>query len=244
MSIPKCRIAAAALLMTVAAGSARADVALLEVGNTLAIDGGNVVVTSVVWWADIGEFYGNGRAYVVPVQLPTLPSGASFDAADLAFSHFGPGAVNEVGGYYGAGLPNYNVDLYGLSRVATLPDVLPADYFSGPADATSALLQNNYLDPTSPGNRAVVHTDASGDTSLAAWLNTMYADGANAGKYVFLRLNPDGVQGALPWSGYQVMTAGAGGADEKPVLSYSVIVPEPSALALLGLGALALRRRR
>ncbi len=70
----------------------------------------------------------------------------------------------------------------------------------------------------------------------------MYAGGASAGMYAFLRLNPDGIDGTLPWSGYQVMTALAGGADEKPVLTYT-IVPEPASIALLALTLAALRRR-
>jgi hypothetical protein len=215
-----------------------------ESGSTTVVEGGSVTVNSVVWWADMGEKFGNGRAYVVPILLPTLPAGTSFADVDLAFGHHGPGShpIDSRSGFFGGNAPNYNIDLYGLQRVATDALVLAADHYSGPSDAASTLLQDAYLDPDSPGNRTVIHTNASGDAALALWLNDMYAGGANAGKYVFLRLNPDGVDGTLPWSGYQVMTAGAGGADEKPVLSYS-IVPEPSGLILLGFGLLAWRRR-
>ena len=89
----------------------------------------------------------------------------------------------------------------------------------------------------------MIHTDALGDVALTDWLNAVYAGGANAGKYAFLRLNPDGVEGTLPWSGYQVMTALAGGADEKPALTFA-IAPEPATLGLFALGFGLLLRRR
>ncbi|HRX86473.1 MAG TPA: PEP-CTERM sorting domain-containing protein [Phycisphaerae bacterium] len=234
---------AVALLTT---GTALGDIAPLEAGSTTVVNGGSVVIEPVVWWADMGEYFGNGRAYVVPLQLPTLPGGTSFASADLAFVQHGPGVhpVDGRTGFFGGSAPDYNIDLYGLDRIASIPDVLDVDHYSGPADPNATLLQDAFLDPSSPGDRTVIHTDAGGDTSLTAWLNTMYANGANAGEYVFLRFNPDGPEGSLPWSGYELMTVIAGGADEKPVFSYTV-TPEPSMLALLGLGAgVVLRRRR
>jgi hypothetical protein len=174
-----------------------------------------------------------------------LPPGASFGDADMAFGQHGPNTHPDGlrTGFYGGSAPNYNIDLYGLPRVSSTADVLQADHYSGPADAGALLLQDAFLDPLAPGNRTFIHTDAAGDTSLAGWLNAMYANGAHAGEFVFLRLNADGVDGTLPWSGYQVMTALAGGADEKPVLTYSV-VPEPASLMLLGLAASGLLGRR
>lgn len=216
-----------------------------EVGATTVDDGGTVTVDAVVWWADMGEYFGKGRAYVVPIQMPTLGPGESFANADLAFGQHGPGThpVDGRTGFYGGNAPTYNIDLYGLSRASMIADVVVGDHYSGAADGSASLLQDAYLDPSSPGDRTVIHTDVSGDSALTGWLNTMYAGGANAGKYVFLRLNPDGPEGALPWSGYQVMTALAGGADEKPILSFDV-VPEPASAVLLAIGAAALFCRR
>ena len=235
----------ALLAVALVANGAFADLITPEVGNTTVVNGGSVVIDTPVWWADMGEYFGNGRAYVVPIQLPTLPAGATFGSVDLAFGHNGPGAhpVDGRAGFFGAVAPDYNLDLYGLSRVSADADVIEADHFSGPSDVSATLVQDNFMDPDSPGDRAVIHTDGAGDLALESWLNLMYDNGANAGMYVFVRLNPDGVEGTLPYSGYQVMTAGAGGAEEKPALTYTV-VPEPATFALMLAGMLAVGRRR
>ena len=231
--------------VSLVAQGAVADMVIPEIGATTVFNNDAVLIETPAWWADMGEYFGYGRAYVVPLQLPTLPAGASFGAVDLAFGHNGPGAhpVDGRTGFFGGNAPTYNIDLYGLSRVSSVADVVEADHFSGPSDVSATLLQDAYLDPSSPGDRTVIHTDTIGDFALTTWLNAMYAGGANAGQYVFLRLNPDGPEGSLPWSGYQVMTAGAGGADEKPALTYTV-VPEPATFALLLAGMLAVSRRR
>jgi hypothetical protein len=236
---------AALALALLATSNGAAAVVIPAAGATTVVSGGDVVIDPVVWWADMGEYFGNGRAYVVPLQLPTLPPGMLFGDADLAFGQHGPGMHPDGlrSGFYGASAPTYNIDLYGLHRIANTGDVLANDHYSGPADPAASLLQDAFLHPDSPGNRAVIHTTPDGSTALTDWLNAAYADGANAGKFVFLRLSPDGPEGSLPWSGYQVMTALAGGAEEKPALTYS-IVPEPATLGLLALGAGLLRRRR
>lgn len=226
---------AAAVVVLVAASGGMADMVIPEGGATTVVDGGVVTVTVEDWGADIGEWYGNGRAYVIPILLPTLPAGAAFANADLAFMHWG---------YYGGSAPTYNADLYGLPRVASLADVLATDHYSGPSDPAATLLQDAYIDPSSPGTSNIIHSTAAGDSGLTAWLNTVYAGGANAGQYAFLRLSPDIDDGTYPWSGYTVLTGLAGGENEKPVVSYDV-VPEPTALLLLAAGGVfALRRRQ
>ncbi len=129
--------------------SASAETITPAFGNTTIIVGGSVVIDPVVWWADMGEYFGNGRAYVVPIQLPSLPAGMSFGDADIAFGQHGPG-MHPDGlrtGFYGASPPNYDIDLYGLARIAARADVLASDHYSGPADLASTLIQDAYLIP-------------------------------------------------------------------------------------------------
>ena len=86
-----------------------------------------------------------------------------------------------------------NIDLYGLGSRAS-STVIAGDYYgqtttADPSDAT--FLQNNILVSTTPVGS--VSTSASGSTALKNHLNTQYAGGAGAGKYVFLRLSSDSV---------------------------------------------------
>ncbi len=56
--------------------------------------------------------------------------------------------------------------------------------------------------------------------ALGYWLNEAYANGANAGKHVFLRLSPDALELA-EGLGFGIGTADASG-DTKPSLSYVI----------------------
>lgn len=91
---------------------------------------------------------------------------------------------------------NANLDLYGLPARPEAT-VLGADFYSetnvpDPAPGTTRL-QDDVCNPDS--SAGVIKSDPAGDSSLMIYLNAQYAGGANAGKYVFLRLNKDAGNG-------------------------------------------------
>ena len=137
-----------------------------------------------LWDADtdttgaFGTADGLGAATVVPIQLPTLPGDSVYGTANLALNV----TQSTVGG-------TTYVDLYGLARIGDTPDIQGGDYYDGANDTSATKLQNDILYPTMP--LGATETSDSADLALVDWLNTQYADGENAGKYVFLRLNGD-----------------------------------------------------
>lgn len=223
---------ATAATMTLSNSDARVQT---QLGNAAVVDEtGNYACT-------IGEFYAPGGAnYVMPFLLPTLPAGHQFASADLRLQLF------ELHG------TPADADLYGLGARAS-STVLASDYYQGvvadPSDAT--LLQQGLLTASSPlrtdaNTGPFIYTSVSGNAALTAYLNAQYAGGAGAGTYVFLRLSPHLDTVPPGWNAYAVLTQDAGGAQEKPLLSYTTApVPEPTALAGLVLSAgLLIRRRR
>ena len=89
-----------------------------------------------------------------------------------------------------------NADLYGLG-VRDTPKSLPTDYYQGVAvDTKATLIQAKFLTPdskvrTDAVTGPFVETSPEGDAALTKFFNDAYADGKNAGKYVFLRISYD-----------------------------------------------------
>ena len=128
--------------------------------------------------ATVGAQPGTSSAvYVMPFSLPTLPGDSIYGTAHLSFT------LN--GSPFNAAV---HVDLYGLG-VRDAPDVLPSDYFEGADDGSVEKLQNDILQAGM--NPGVVETDAAADLALADYLNDVYEDGFNAGRYAFFRLSVD-----------------------------------------------------
>lgn len=135
-----------------------------------------------------GTYYGGtGLAPVFPFQLPTLEEGESFDTATLsigliALSRAGNLAAEEVNG-----------NIVGLDRVNTSPTLDGADW-----ENPGEILHEDFYTPLSqPG--------AQTSNDFAAWLNTQYADGANAGSYVFIRVDTEGLTTGR--SAYQIASS-------------------------------------
>jgi hypothetical protein len=126
------------------------------------------------------------RCVVFPFQLPdfgdtTTPFTTVTFTFNLVSNNFSPATCN--------------LDLYGLATRAT-PTVLAGDFYSETdlADPTSGTtrLQDNLC--TAATTAGLISTNA-GNTALVNYLNAQYAGGANAGKYVLLRLSKDTANG-------------------------------------------------
>ena len=180
--------------------------------------------------AEVGNNGGIMRTYVVPFQLPARPAGQVVTTADTQFWLLRNGA------------PAMNIDLYGLTpRVSST--VLASDRYAGALDPTATLIQDNFSTNalTSSSAYTTLHTDTAGDAALVAYLNNAYTT-VGAGGWVFLRLSCDNASigngnsyfvnsAEFTWQGPRIeLTFGA--------------VPTPGTAALMGLGTLAVMRRR
>ena len=151
----------------------------------------------------VGYSGSTGVNAVVVFQLPALPVGKEFDAASLRLYQNGRD-----------GAPAFNADLYGVA-VSASPAVLASHYYAGAFDSASVLIQDNLLTPASPTGS--VATNAA---ELTDFLNAAYANGSGAGKYVFLRVNPD-VSGLNNYTRYKFFSADySGGSFYWPALTY------------------------
>ena len=163
-----------------------------------------------------GRFTTGDGVNVVAVYsfpLPDLGKVADpFTTAEVQFSYFGFDQND------GVAIPDYNADLYGIdSRSSPFPT--NADFFAGPGpDIFATLLQENILTPSTEIGRITF--------DITEYLNTQYADGANAGQNVFLRFSPDFNPNILVDSrdGYFVGAANNGDAALRPVINFTTPV--------------------
>lgn len=179
--------------------SVRVQVARLQRGEIAALESDAMYETSIVdgevlsgpngdryFTLDVGRFSGSDALnhIVIPFKLPDLGPGG-FLEAELGV-HVFAGELGNAG--------RIPVQLFAIpgARVSSL--TLASDVVNGAASA----LDNGYLLKSGFLNTSTAfETDAvTGETGLAAeglgyWLNEAYANGANAGKTVFIRLSPD-----------------------------------------------------
>jgi PEP-CTERM motif len=169
----------------------------------------------------VGEYFSpGGSCYVLPFQLPTLPVGQGFTASDLRMQLFGLNGTPAPADLYGLGLSSMN----NIAQTSDLP--VAADYYQGLSDPNNTLIQSSYLTSaspvrTDPNTGPFIDTSLAGDAALANFLNAAYANGANAGKYVFFRVSYELDPIPAGFNSYNLLTADAGGANEKPLLSYT-----------------------
>lgn len=193
------------------------------------------------WTIRVGEQNAPGAAcMVIPFQLPTLDPGAKFVTASL---------TDQLAGISGA--PTFNADLYALTRTSADATVVSADFYAGPSDSAATLIQDNILTPTTPVRGTVAwpylsfSTSTSGSAALVDFLNAIYAGGANAGKYFFLRFSPDLASMPTGNNAYNITASNAGNSFEKPTITFTTdAVPEPASIATLAGAALMLLSRR
>ena len=203
----------------------------------------------------VGEWFGSGPdgpgAYglttiVLPFQLPDFGAVSNpFLTADL-------GVMSNANTFDNN---STDIDLYGLSRVDSDPSIQTTDWYSGASfDPSATLIQESFLTPTSPrgfDGAPNNFTDATGDANLVAFLNAQYAGGANAGEFVFLRLSYGSDTFATGRDNYNIHmqeadATGFGAPDEfteDPRITFTA-VPEPTSVALIGLGLVAVVGRR
>lgn len=206
---------AALLAAGVTASSASAATVISSTSDAEATSGGGV---GALGNQSIlaGAYYaaGPGVTPVFAFLLPTLGPGETFSSASISLELLSI-----------SGTPTFNGDIVGI-RSNAADTVLGADWA-----ATGTMLHDDFYTSGSSAG-------ASTSNDFAAWLNTQ-----NDGEYVFIKLDAEGTGGVGSFTGYNVKSANHASATNLPTLNYTV-VPEPSSAALLGLGGLALLKRR
>lgn len=178
---------------------------------------------------------GASRISFLGFTLPTL--GAGFQSATINFNMRSTDAVSSD--------PWFNLDAYGFTTAPTT-----SDFYIGSLDATKTLVANNFVTPSTTDGQAI-------SINTTAFLAAFYDAGGNPTvSAVYFRFNPDDADGSLaPVMGDPSQGDGFGryrsdlfnGAGAPQATLMVTAVPEPSSVALLGLGAAALvaiRRRR
>ena len=127
------------------------------------------------------------RHLVIPFQLPNLGSGG-FRRAQLTVFTFVGGAGQQS---------RTPINLFAIPGARVNASPLGSDVVYGGENALSRgyRIMSGYLDETTPFEDYT----SSGPYTAAAdglgyWLNEAYANGANAGQYVFLRLSPEALE--------------------------------------------------
>ncbi len=183
-----------------------------EDGRISRSDNGGGLSTSSVTSSSIlaGTYQSIDANAVLVFQLPTLAPGELFTSGS-----FGVKVAENFGG-----LNSWNLDLYGLGARASA-DILGSDYYNGSDDTTDAVkLSDNFIARYTTGLPAVETSPSLGST-IADYLNTQYAGGDNAGKYVFLRLSPDASGSNLPNDRIlKVLSNEASSIQDRPFLRY------------------------
>lgn len=171
-----------------------------------------------------GEYYSRSLThYVAPFQLPDLGPGT--------FSNVGITVTTEGGLGGGDAASPIPVNLFVLPGARPFTPVLATDVNAAGVNHTQlgTLVKAGFLNAsTVPGSS--VGTGADESAALSAWLNQSYADGANAGDVVFMRLSPAGLAASdVPYYGSEngftvdagfVVQANNGGS-AGPVLTYT-----------------------
>ncbi len=134
----------------------------------------------------------------------------------------------------------FNTDIWGLGA-RNNPTPLGSDAYVGTNDTTDATKIRDDFKNFNTSSPSTGTFDTS-NSALLNYLNDQYADGANAGNYIFIRISPTGVGNS--WKDFRWASAENGTAANRPVITYEAI-PEPASLMLVASGGcLMLLRRR
>lgn len=148
--------------------------------------------------------YDGSMIYVF--ELPTLAAGESVLDASLSFEYLDQD--ND---------PDGNVDLYGLP-FQTNTTVSTSMYYDGSygGDSSATAIDDDIL--TLADSFGTITTSSTGAANLVAYLNDQYANGAQGGDFVFLRLNSDIVNEP----NYHYYVVATGNSNTPPVLTIGV----------------------
>jgi hypothetical protein len=201
-------------------------------------------------------------AYFIP--LPALPAGESFQSASFSI-----GVLPDSSAAAATVSPAFNADLYILGFLNAAPAKTVAEgqnfFYQGDTEQTSLAspingsvdrVANNFLVPgdwiANSGTASAPHV-----ADVTAYLADLYANQATNGfvpgtSILVVRINPDAPDtAAIPTSGtarYSLPslngTTSGTAATRAQITLETTVVPEPSSLAVLALGGLALARRR
>jgi len=158
-------------------------------------------------WAGKSESrIGNGKTnvdqtvYVLPFELPTVPSGESVTSATLTFT---------ITGWHNWSDELVNLDLFGIDTVSSSNSVVASSHFVDGANPQSngnaQLLDDNVatLSDIGPDAGSTTTVKVSGDFS--AFVQSLYDNGASAGDYAFLVIAHDAALSGQAY--YEVATA-------------------------------------
>lgn len=160
----------------------------------------------------IGRQYYSSSAnhYVVPFQLPNLGPG-TFSGVSVTLHT----ADNDT---------PINVNLFALPGTRAVSTTLQTDVKNGAADhrTNGTLIMQDFWNSSTP-EQTPVTTPADGtvDATLASWLNTAYADGANGGQFIFMRLSPAALYPANDQRGFRMASANNPDAARRPFITYT-----------------------
>lgn len=177
-------------------------------------------------------------------ELPALGAGEIVTSGNLSILYLDK--LVSVGGL------NFNVDVWGLGYVST--PTLDTDWLlfantdgaAGVGVPDRTKIEDNILTPASDDpdfTSVLVNTDSFGDVNMASFVNSLYSNGAEAGDYAVIRMNPDANQNPDGPDGTPGYTIGFfEDAGSTPMLTLNTaVIPEPAAMgALLGCASLML----
>lgn len=178
-------------------------------------DGGGTLANAAATTLFIGNPNGNAGA-AAPVYVFQLPNVGAV-ANPFATASFSVALVSA------SDFNGFSADVYGLAARPD-PAVLASDAFAGSLDSTDATrLADNWINMNGSGITTGVRTLSN--AALVNYLNAQYAAGANAGKYVFLRISPDA--GANIFKNTRFAAAEISDAANRPTLTYTLATPPP-----------------